>query len=98
MNTLETDIEIAADGSLKLLSPLPAWVKPGRAHVLLTVADASVGEAKPKRQIPRATPEMIARRLAAFEELRKLDPYRDITDSGAWQKETREDVTVHGRE
>jgi hypothetical protein len=47
MNTLETDIEIAADGSLKLLSPLPEWLKPGRTHVLLTLADAS--ESKPKR-------------------------------------------------
>jgi hypothetical protein len=37
MNTLETDIEIGADGSVRLLSPLPAWLKPGRAHVLMTV-------------------------------------------------------------
>ena len=42
MNTLETDIEIGADGSVKLLSPLPAWLKPGRTHVLLTVADGDV--------------------------------------------------------
>ena len=42
MNTLETDIEIGADGSMKLLSPLPAWLKPGRTHVLLTVADGDV--------------------------------------------------------
>ncbi|MFZ4764326.1 MAG: hypothetical protein ACOYMN_05185 [Roseimicrobium sp.] len=96
MNTLETDIEIAADGSMKLLSPMPDWLKPGRAHVLLTVADAA--EVKPKRQIPRATPEMIARRMAAFEELRRLDPYREITDSVAWQREIREDVVQPGRE
>ena len=36
MNTLETDVEVSADGSLKLLSPLPEWLKPGRAHVLLS--------------------------------------------------------------
>jgi hypothetical protein len=78
MNTLETDIEIAADGSMRLLSPLPSWLKPGRAHVVLTVADAA--GSKPKRQIPQATPEMIARRMAAFEELRRLDPYRDSAD------------------
>lgn len=99
MNTLEADIEIAADGSLKLLSPLPAWVKPGKAHVLLTVGTDLDGKgAKPKREIPRVTPEIIERRLAAFEELRKLDPYRDIADSVAWQKENREDVEVPGRE
>lgn len=96
MNTLETDVEIAADGSMRLLSPLPEWLKPGRSHVVLTVADAS--GSKPKRQIPRATPEMIERRAAAFEELRKLNPYREITDSVAWQREIREDVVLPGRE
>ena len=30
-------MEIGVDGSLKLLSPLPAWIKPGRVHVLLTL-------------------------------------------------------------
>lgn len=39
MNTLETDIEISADGSVRLLSPLPAWLRPGRSHVLLVMAD-----------------------------------------------------------
>jgi hypothetical protein len=29
MNTLETDVEVSADGSLKLLSPLSEWLKPG---------------------------------------------------------------------
>lgn len=37
MNTFETDVEVSADGSLKLLSPLPECLKPGRAHVLLSV-------------------------------------------------------------
>ena len=96
MNTLETDIEISADGSLKLLSPLPAWLKPGRAHVVLTVADAS--GSKPKRQIPSATPEMIARRMAALEKVRELNPYRDIVDPVAWQRTIREDVIQPGRE
>ena len=42
MQTLETDIEIGADGSLKLLTPLPAWMRPGRVHVLMTLRE--VGE------------------------------------------------------
>ena len=96
MNTLETDIEIAADGSIRLLSPLPDWLKPGRAHVVLTVADATDG--KPKRQIPQATPEMIARRMAALEKVRALDPYRDIADPVEWQRSMREDVIQPGRE
>lgn len=97
MNTLETDVEIGIDGSVKLLSPLPAWLKPGRAHVLLTVTNPKNTE-KPKRQIPTATPEMIAQRMAALEEVRKLNPYRDITDPVAWQREVRKDVVLPGRE
>ena len=95
MKTLETDIEIGADGSVKLLSPLPAWLKPGRAHVLMTVEAA---EDKPKRQKLTATPEMLARREAALENVRKLNPYRDITDPVEWQRETREDRPLPGRD
>ncbi len=97
MNTLETDVEVNADGSLKLLSPLPAWLKPGMKHRLLVVSVALAPD-KPKRQIPQATPELIAQRQAAFEKLRDLNPYRDIADSVAWQREVREDVVLPGRE
>jgi hypothetical protein len=63
MNTLETDIEIGADGSVKLLSPLPAWLKPGRAHVLMRVE--SVQE-EPKRQKSTVKPDFLARQRALF--------------------------------
>jgi ribosomal protein L13 len=47
-------------------------------HVLLSVPnDASP---KPKRVIGTATPEMLAKRAEAFEAVRKLNLYRDITD------------------
>ena len=95
MNTLETDIEIGADGSVRLLSPLPPWLKPGRAHVLMTVESV---EEKPKRGKLTASPEMIARREAALQEIRKLNPYRDITDPVAWQREMREDRPLPGRD
>lgn len=39
MNTLETDIEVSADGNVRLLSPLPAWLPTGRSHVWLVMAD-----------------------------------------------------------
>lgn len=48
MNILETDIEIAADGSVKLLSPLPAWLRPGRAHAVMTLTIVEVSDAKAK--------------------------------------------------
>ena len=84
MNTLETDIEIGADGSVRLLSPLPAWPKPGRAHVLMTVESV---EEKPTRRKLTASPEMIARREAALKEIRKLNPYRDIINPTAATEE-----------
>ena len=92
MNTLKTEIEIAEDGSVKLLSPLPAWLKPGRAHAQLTLV--SVNGEKSKRPKLTATPEMIAQRMVALEDVRKLAPYRDITDPVAWQKEIRADVVL----
>jgi hypothetical protein len=95
MNTLEADVEIGADGSVKLLSPLPAWVKPGRAHVLMTVE--TIEEKPPRRKIT-ATPEMIARRVAAMELIRELNPYRDIADPVEWQREMREDCPLPGRD
>jgi hypothetical protein len=98
MNTLETDIEIAADGSVKLLSPLPEWLKPGRAHVVLTLTNPASSMNQPSREIPRATPETIARRLAALERIRERNPYREIADPVAWQREIREDVVQPGRE
>lgn len=96
MNTLETDVEVAADGSIRLLSPLPTWLKPGRTHLLLIAAEE--GATKPRKQVPQATPEMITARLAAFEKLRKVNPYRDITDPAAWQSQIREDVVLPGRD
>lgn len=95
MNTLETDVEVAADGSIRLLSPLPDWLKPGRAHLLLV---ATEGDATPRKQVPGVTPEMIEQRLAAFEKLREMNPYRDLADPAAWQREIREDVVLPGRE
>jgi hypothetical protein len=40
MKTLETDAEINADGTLKLLSPIPDWWKAaGRRRLLLIATD-----------------------------------------------------------
>ena len=41
---------------------------------------------------------MIEQRMAALERVRKLNPYRDIADPVAWQREMREDVKLPGRE
>lgn len=97
MNTFETDVEVSADGSLKLLSPLTEWLKPGRVHVLLSVTNGA--SPKPKRVTPTATPEMLAKRVAAFEAIRAMGGLKDvIPDPAAWQREIREDVVLPGRE
>ncbi len=99
MNILETDIEISADGSVKLLSPLPAWLRPGRAHAVMTLTAVEISGAKTKRQIPAAAPEMLARRAAAFDGLRAQGGLRDmIPDPLAWQREMRDDSPLPGRE
>jgi len=98
MNTLETDVEIGEDGSVKLLSPLPTWLKPGRVHVLLTVETAQSG-GKPNRQKLTATPDMIARRKAALEDLRAMGGLREaIPDPAVWQREIRQDRPLPGRD
>lgn len=81
MNTLETDIEIGADGSVKLLSPLPAWLKPGRAHVLMTVEP--VQEDTKRRESPDK-PDFLARQRALFGS-------RVLPDSQAILEELRAD-------
>ena len=49
-----------------------------------------------KRQMPVATPEMLAKRVAAFEGLRELGGLGDmIPDPLAWQREMREESPIH---
>lgn len=91
MNTIRTEVEITTDGGLKLLSPLPAWLKPGRAQIMVLVEDDSEQPVKPKRTKLVATPEMLEARKAALNAVRQLNPYREITDPVAWQKEIRKD-------
>jgi hypothetical protein len=98
MNTIQTEVEITAEGTLKLLSPLPAGLKPGRAQIMVILKDDSEQPAKPKRKAPTATPEMLAIRKKAYAELRALGGLRDvIPDPVAWQRESREDVVLPGR-
>jgi hypothetical protein len=91
MHAIRTEVEITPDGGLKLLSPLPAWLKPGRAKIVVMVKDDSEPPVKPRKQIPPATPEMLAARKKALDAVRECNPYRDILDPVAWQKEIRKD-------
>ncbi|MDZ4405615.1 DUF433 domain-containing protein [Prosthecobacter sp.] len=109
MNTLETDIEISTDGSMKLLAPMPAWLRPGRSHVLLVMADDSeVGPGIEKTanvcggdaciastRVPVWSLEQ-ARRLG-FTDAELLDNYPSLTGSdltAAWAYVTSHKVEV----
>ena len=91
MTTLTAEAEIAADGRVTIAEPLPGWVRPGHARVLLVVDDDARGSVGQRRPRPEATPEMIARRKKALASVRRLNPYRDIADPAAWQREIRRD-------
>ena len=97
MNTLESEVEVSADGSLKLLGPLPAWLKPGRMHMFLAASDIS--PLPTKRRVPPASPEMVEQRKAALARLQTMGGLKDvIPDPAAWQREIRSDVQMPGRE
>ncbi len=98
VKTVTADAEIAADGSVRIVTPLPAWVKPGPARILVVVDDPPEIRAPSPRPRLTATPEMIARRKAALAEVRKLNPYRDISDPVSWQKEIRKDRSLPFRD
>ncbi|MCX6969312.1 MAG: hypothetical protein NTV93_04040 [Verrucomicrobia bacterium] len=91
MTTLTAEAEIDADGRVTIAEPLPGWVRAGHARVLLVVDDDAQGCAGQRRPKPEATPEMIARRKKALASVRRLNPYRDIADPSAWQREIRRD-------
>lgn len=99
MKTLETDAEVGADGSLKLLSPLPEWLKPGRAHLWLSMAEGNGAETPVARPPLIAAPERIERRKAALRQLRELGGLADvIADPAAWQREQRQERPLPGRD
>ena len=96
MKTLDTEAEILPDGTLRLLSPRPDWLEPGRRRVLLVIDEPAPGASA--RIAPQATPEMLAQRKQALAELRELGGLRDIVpDPLEWQREIRADRPLPNR-
>ena len=99
MQTLETDADIHADGTMTLLSPLPSWLKPGRTHLLLVLSETNGTASTTKPRPLPATPEMLVRRKAAYAGLRAAGGLGDvIPDPCAWQHEIRQDRPLPGRD
>jgi hypothetical protein len=98
MSTITAILEADADGTLHL--PLPEELRHGKIRVEATIegVESEANPTKPARTPFIATPEMLERRKAAMAELRRLNPFRDIVDPVAWQREIRKDRPLPGRE
>jgi len=92
MSTITAILEADTDGTLHL--PVPAELRRGKLKVEATVE--RVGEHA--SALPLATPEMLRKRKEAFEKLREVNPFRDIKDPVAWQREIRKDRPLQGRD
>ena len=93
MSIITAILEADADGTLHL--PLPAELRHGKVEVTATLKAANGASSA----VPRATPEMVAQRKAAFQKLRELGGLRDmIPDPMAWQREMRKDRSLPGRD
>jgi hypothetical protein len=92
MSTITAILEPDADGTLHL--PLPPELRGGRIEITATLKPAE----EISRAMHRATPEMLRKRQEAFAELRRLNPFRDIPDPVAWQREIRKDRPLPGRD
>jgi len=86
MMTLQAEAEIAADGSVTLTRPLPSWVKPGRVQMTLMV-DEQAGSVR----------QRLDRRRQALAKLRSADPFKNVVDPAAWQREIRQDRALPAR-
>jgi hypothetical protein len=88
MSTITAILEADPDGTLHL--PLPEELRHGKIEVTATLKAAN-GTSSGQLS---ATPEMIERRMAALARIRALDPYREIADPVAWQREIRKDRSI----
>lgn len=88
MSTINAILEPDADGTLHL--PLPAELRVGKVRVEATVeAVKANGISEEQRRVEL---------LEIMERIRKRNPFKDIADPVAWQREVREDVVLPFRE
>ena len=87
MRTITAILEADADGTLHL--PLPAELRRGKVRVearVESVENPAISEAQRKKEL-----------LALAARIRTRDPFKEIADPMAWQREVREDVKLPGR-
>jgi hypothetical protein len=88
MSIITAILEPDVDGTLHL--PLPLEMRSSKVKVTATLE--SMGEAGV------ASDSQIKKRLEVLEQLRKLNPFREIEDPVAWQCEIRKDRPLPGRD
>jgi hypothetical protein len=89
VSTITAILEPDVDGTLHL--PLPVEMRSSKLKVKVTATLESVGAPVV------ATDSEIKKRVEALEQLRKLNPFREIADPVAWQREVRKDRPLPGR-
>ncbi len=88
MSTISAILEPDADGTLHL--PLPVELRGGKVRVeakVEAVETSMLGEEQRKRELSQIMTRIRAR-----------NPFKDIADPMAWQREMREDVVLPSRE
>jgi hypothetical protein len=90
MSTITAILEPDADGTLHL--PLPAELRHGKVKVEAKLESVS-GERSDAAEAARQ-----GRLLEIMGRIRKRNPFKGIEDPVAWQRETREDVKLPGRD
>jgi len=90
MSTITAILEPDADGTLHL--PLPAELRHGKIKVEATLEPA------PREASGATEAERQRRLLGIMERIRTRNPFKDINDPVAWQREMREDVRLPRRE
>jgi hypothetical protein len=92
VSTITAILEVDADGTLHL--PAPPELRHGKVIVKATLKAADESFAA----LPRVTSEMLQSRREAFQKLRQLNPFRNVDDPAAWQREIRQDRPLPGRD
>jgi len=88
VSTITAILEPDADGTVHL--PLPAELRHGKVRVeakVEAVETPAIDEEQRKREL-----------LEIMERIRARNPFKNIADPVAWQREMREDVVLPGRE
>lgn len=88
MSTITAILEPDADGTLHL--PVPAELRHGKVRVEAKMESAEtppLSEEQRKKEL-----------LEIMERIRARNPFKDVPDPVAWQREMREDVVLPGRE